>query len=56
MARKTGETERGAVQNIRAIETGLIVLRAAYIYSRRAYHCHSWILALGVVEIRELCN
>jgi hypothetical protein len=56
MARKRGENEGEAGQSIGNFQTGLIVLHAAYLYSRRAYHCHSWILVLGVVEIRELCN
>ena len=56
MVRMGGGKDWEEGQNIGTIETVLIVLRAAYLHSRRAYHCHTRILALEVAEIRELCS
>ena len=47
------ERRENQVRTLEPIETGLIVLGAAYLYSRRAYHCHSWILALRCGRDKE---
>ena len=54
--KRENERRENQVRTLEPIETGLIVLGAAYLYSRRAYHCRAWILAFEAVEIRELCD
>jgi len=56
MGLKGGGEERNTGQAIGDIQTGPIVLLASCLDSRRAYHCHSRILVLDMVEIRELCR